>query len=109
MLLVVFFVVNVSLVVIKLRKDPVEEAFVSVPLFVPVVGALLTVVLALAVKPKALWSFRDPRAGGHRALPALPGRALVPFTERSGRALSRGRSSRSDRYWEGVEGSRERT
>jgi amino acid transporter len=56
-LLVVFFVVNVSLVVIKLRKDPVEGAFVSVPLFVPLVGALLTVVLALAVKPKALWSF----------------------------------------------------
>ena len=29
----------------------------AVPLFVPIVGALLTVALALAVKPKALWSF----------------------------------------------------
>jgi len=56
-LLVVFFVVNLSLVALKLRKDPVEEGTVRVPLFVPIVGAVLTVALALAVKPKALWSF----------------------------------------------------
>ncbi len=56
-LLVVFFVVNISLIVIKLRKDETEEGVVRVPLFVPVLGALLTVTLALAVKPKALWSF----------------------------------------------------
>ncbi len=53
----VFFVVNVSLVVMKLRGDRAEEGVVRVPLFVPIVGALLTVALSLAVKPKALFSF----------------------------------------------------
>ena len=57
LLLVVFFVVNLSLVALKLRGDDVEEGTVRVPLFVPIFGALLTVALALAVKPKALWSF----------------------------------------------------
>lgn len=56
-LLVVFFVVNLSLLVLKLRKDPVEEGVVQVPVFVPVLGALLTIALALAVKPKALLAF----------------------------------------------------
>jgi len=56
-LLAVFFVVNISLAVMKLRKDEVEEGVVKVPLFVPFVGAALTVALALATKPKALISF----------------------------------------------------
>jgi len=56
-LLVVFFVVNISLIMLKLRKDETEEGVVTVPLFVPILGALLTVALAFAVKPKALWSF----------------------------------------------------
>ncbi|UCC67857.1 MAG: amino acid permease, partial [Armatimonadota bacterium] len=56
-LLVVFFVVNVSLVIIKRRKDPADEGVLQVPLVVPILGAVTTVVLALAVKPKALISF----------------------------------------------------
>jgi len=57
-LLAVFFVVNISLAVMKLRKDEVEEGVgIRVPLFVPFVGAALTVALALATKPKALISF----------------------------------------------------
>lgn len=56
-LLVVFFVVNISLIALKLRKDEPEEGVVTVPLIVPILGALLTVALAFAVKPKALWSF----------------------------------------------------
>jgi APA family basic amino acid/polyamine antiporter len=56
-LLVVFFVVNVSLVIIKLRKDEAGSEVVRVPLFVPVMGAVLTIGLALFVKERAMWSF----------------------------------------------------
>ncbi|MHC4549464.1 MAG: APC family permease [Planctomycetota bacterium] len=56
-LLAVFFVVNISLAVMKLRQGEGEEGGVKVPLFVPFVGAALTVALALATKPKALISF----------------------------------------------------
>jgi amino acid transporter len=63
-LLVVFFVVNVSLLVMKLRKDETEEGVVRVPLVVPALGALLTIALATAAKPAALWSFAILAAAG---------------------------------------------
>lgn len=56
-LLVVFFTVNLSLIVLKARGEAMEEGILRVPFVVPVVGALLTVGLALAVKPKALHAF----------------------------------------------------
>ncbi len=57
LLLVVFFVVNLSLLTMKLRKVAAEEGVMRVPLLIPILGCLATVGLATAVKPKALISF----------------------------------------------------
>ena len=56
-ILVLLIVFNLSLIVLKMRGDEAPEGIVRVPLAIPVIGALLTIALALAVKPKALWSF----------------------------------------------------
>jgi len=63
-LLVVFFVVNLSLIALKLRREEVEEGVVQVPLFVPFTGAALTVALAFATQEKALISFAIIAAAG---------------------------------------------
>ena len=56
-LLMVFFVVNLSLVTMKLRKDPLPSPRVfQIPLPVPILGTLATLGLACFVSKKALLS-----------------------------------------------------
>jgi amino acid transporter len=56
-LLIVFFVVNLSLVVLKLRGVEAPEGTMRVPLVVPILGLATALVLAMAVKQRALMSF----------------------------------------------------